>query len=212
MTMYNLNSFCNIIAALRRKEGWSQATFAEKLGISPQSISKWECGIGFPDVTFFPVIAEIFDVPIGVLFGEKQKTEGFAMDSFSNETEYSKEFKPCTYIRAFVGNVCRIEFIDGDRDKALVRAVGDPTFIEFFSAEIDDGLLMIEVMNPNSSDLKWLPYERKGYKSENLVQVFTGRKVSDVEVTNYLDLDCVSGFNAAGNYESTVTSVLSFNA
>ena len=43
--MYNLNQFCNIIASLRKKKGWTQTVFAEKLGISPQSISKWERGV-----------------------------------------------------------------------------------------------------------------------------------------------------------------------
>lgn len=42
--MYNLNQFCNIIASLRKKKGWTQTVFAGKLGISPQSISKWERG------------------------------------------------------------------------------------------------------------------------------------------------------------------------
>ena len=45
--MYDLNNFCNIIASLRRQKGWTQAVFADKLGISPQSISKWECGSDF---------------------------------------------------------------------------------------------------------------------------------------------------------------------
>lgn len=43
--MYNLNQFCKIIALLRKKKGWIQTVFAEKLGISPQSVSKWECGV-----------------------------------------------------------------------------------------------------------------------------------------------------------------------
>ena len=73
MAMYDLRNYCNIIAELRRKMGWSQAVLAEKLGISPQAISKWECGVGLPDVTLFPVIAETLRVPIGVLFGEKAK-------------------------------------------------------------------------------------------------------------------------------------------
>ena len=68
---YDLNQFCNIIATLRKKKGWTQTKFSELLGISPQSISKWECGVGYPDLTLFPVIAELLSVPIGVLFGEK---------------------------------------------------------------------------------------------------------------------------------------------
>ena len=54
--MYHLNKFCNIIFELRKKRGWTQTILAEKLGIVPQSISKWECGIGYPDVTLFPHI------------------------------------------------------------------------------------------------------------------------------------------------------------
>ncbi|MBO5037592.1 MAG: helix-turn-helix transcriptional regulator [Clostridia bacterium] len=43
--MYHLNKFCNIIFDLRKKRGWTQTILAEKLGVSPQSISKWECGV-----------------------------------------------------------------------------------------------------------------------------------------------------------------------
>ncbi|MFR1518874.1 MAG: helix-turn-helix domain-containing protein [Clostridia bacterium] len=57
-TVYRLNEFCNIIAFLRKEKSMTQTALAEKLGISPQSVSKWECGIGYPDVTLFPVIAE----------------------------------------------------------------------------------------------------------------------------------------------------------
>ncbi len=67
--MYNLNQFCNIIASLRKKKGWTQTVFAEKLGISPQSISKWERGVGYPDIALFPVLAELLEVPISVIWG-----------------------------------------------------------------------------------------------------------------------------------------------
>lgn len=43
--MYDLNAFCNIIASLRKAKGWTQSCLAEKLGVSPQSVSKWECGV-----------------------------------------------------------------------------------------------------------------------------------------------------------------------
>ena len=76
--MYHLKRFCNILAGLRREKGWTQTDLAEKLNVSPQAVSRWESGIGYPDVTMFPSIAEVFSIPIGVLFGEekaKQTTE-----------------------------------------------------------------------------------------------------------------------------------------
>jgi len=33
------------VASLRKKKGWSQEELAEKLGISRQSVSKWESGL-----------------------------------------------------------------------------------------------------------------------------------------------------------------------
>ena len=38
------------ITNLRKKEGWSQEEFAERMGVSRQSISKWEGGRSTPDM------------------------------------------------------------------------------------------------------------------------------------------------------------------
>ena len=54
--MYHLKRFCNILAGLRREKGWTQTVLAEKLNVSPQAVSRWESGIGYPDVTMFPSI------------------------------------------------------------------------------------------------------------------------------------------------------------
>ena len=87
--MYHLSKFCNIIFELRKERGWTQGVLAEKLNITPQSISKWECGIGYPDVTLFPLIAELFGVDIGVLFGQVKEANG-NMNS-KNEKKYVKK-------------------------------------------------------------------------------------------------------------------------
>lgn len=70
--MYKLDGFCNTLLRLRKERGWTQTELADRIGIAPQSVSKWECAIGYPDVTLFPIIAEVFAVPIGVLFGESK--------------------------------------------------------------------------------------------------------------------------------------------
>lgn len=206
--MYDLNNFCNIIAELRREKGWSQAVFADMLGISPQSVSKWECGIGFPDVTMFPVIAETLSVPIGVLFGEKTEEEDTTMEKKPTVTEFKKEFEVSEYIDVVLGNLCRVEIIDGERQKALVHAVGDPTFIRFFSIEREPGRMLVEIKNPNGSTTEWDAYDREGYEGENYVQIFSGCEDSDNYVSNYLNLCATTYYpNENGNYEVVVTVV-----
>lgn len=58
----------NKIKHLRYKAGITQEQLAEKLGISPQSVSKWENAVSMPDITLLPGIAEAFGVSIDELF------------------------------------------------------------------------------------------------------------------------------------------------
>ena len=83
--MYQLEKFSATLLRLRKERGWTQTQLAEKIGIAPQSISKWECATGYPDVALFPIIAEVFAVPIGVLFGdaEEQPDKRFGMEEES---------------------------------------------------------------------------------------------------------------------------------
>ena len=57
------------IYTLRKEKKITQAQLAEKLGVSEQSISKWENDQCAPDVSLFPMIAEFFGVSIDRLFG-----------------------------------------------------------------------------------------------------------------------------------------------
>lgn len=52
---------------LRNEKGLSQEQLAEKIGLSRQSISKWEQGLSTPDVDNFVKLAEIYNVPIEAL-------------------------------------------------------------------------------------------------------------------------------------------------
>ncbi len=56
------------IAELRRQNGMTQERFGELLGISPQSVSKWENDISMPDIMLLPLIADIFNVSVDSLF------------------------------------------------------------------------------------------------------------------------------------------------
>ncbi len=56
------------IRQLRYKAGLTQEQLAERLGIGPQSVSKWENAVSMPDITALPLIAETFGVSIDDLF------------------------------------------------------------------------------------------------------------------------------------------------
>lgn len=61
------------IAVLRKKLGMSQPELAEKLNISTQAVSKWECGLALPDVELLAELSWLFGLSINSLLegGEK---------------------------------------------------------------------------------------------------------------------------------------------
>lgn len=52
---------------LRSLEGLTQKELAKALGVSFQAISRWECGIGYPDISILPTIASFFCVTLDEL-------------------------------------------------------------------------------------------------------------------------------------------------
>ncbi|MBO4534714.1 MAG: DUF3808 domain-containing protein [Clostridia bacterium] len=56
------------IKQLRNKMGLTQEQLAERLTISPQSVSKWENGLTMPDVMLLPALSEVLGVSIDELF------------------------------------------------------------------------------------------------------------------------------------------------
>ena len=61
------------IAKLRRERGMTQEALAEVIGVSSQTISKWENSTTWPDVALLPVIADVFGVTIDALYGREEK-------------------------------------------------------------------------------------------------------------------------------------------
>lgn len=58
----------NKIKVLRLKAGATQEMLANELGVSCQSVSKWENDVCAPDITLLPKISEFFGVTIDELF------------------------------------------------------------------------------------------------------------------------------------------------
>lgn len=55
-------SIGKFIATLRKEKNYTQSELAEKLGVSNKTISNWENGVSYPDLTLIPVIADLFKV------------------------------------------------------------------------------------------------------------------------------------------------------
>lgn len=61
------------IAELRRERKMTQEELANMIGVSSQSVSKWENNVTMPDIVLLPIISGIFDVSIDELFSAEAK-------------------------------------------------------------------------------------------------------------------------------------------
>ncbi len=59
------------IGILRQEKGMTQSVLAEKMGITPQAISKWERGLSFPDLSRLEELAKMLEVSVDYLLTGK---------------------------------------------------------------------------------------------------------------------------------------------
>ena len=53
------------IQRLRKETGLSQEALAEKINVTRQTVSKWECNQSSPDLDFIAQLSDIFNVSAG---------------------------------------------------------------------------------------------------------------------------------------------------
>lgn len=62
------------IAESRRNAGFTQEELANRLGVTPQALSKWEKGASSPDLEMLTSLCDILEVSADYLVGKKRKT------------------------------------------------------------------------------------------------------------------------------------------
>ncbi|MEP1144748.1 MAG: helix-turn-helix transcriptional regulator [Henriciella sp.] len=65
----------NIIRALRAERGWSQASLADELGVSRQSVNAIETGKYDPSLPLAFAIARVFNKSIEEIFDDETNAE-----------------------------------------------------------------------------------------------------------------------------------------
>jgi transcriptional regulator with XRE-family HTH domain len=52
----------------RKTLGMTQEELSQRLGVTPQAVSKWENEVSCPDIMLLPDLADIFEITIDELF------------------------------------------------------------------------------------------------------------------------------------------------
>ena len=80
-----------IIKELRKKTNMTQEQLANILSISPQAVSRWENGSATPDISYLPLLANIFGVTTDYLLGMDYSTYDEKIDKIFYDALSKKE-------------------------------------------------------------------------------------------------------------------------
>ncbi|HPE94735.1 MAG TPA: helix-turn-helix domain-containing protein [Bacillota bacterium] len=88
-----MNSIGEKIAKLRKQKGMTQEELAGIIGVSAQSVSKWENSTTMPDIILLPIIANAFEVSIDALFGKSMVQDNYipAEEAFDSACDSLKK-------------------------------------------------------------------------------------------------------------------------
>ena len=92
--------FCKNLKRLRIAKNLTQEQAAEALGVSTQTVSRWECNTTLPDVTILPKIASLYCVTIDDLY----KESSVAYDNYAQRlgSVFEASHKPEDFMQAYV--------------------------------------------------------------------------------------------------------------
>lgn len=62
-----MENFAKRLVQLRKEKGYTQSELADKIGVSNKSVSRWETGEGYPDISVLVDLADALDVSVDAL-------------------------------------------------------------------------------------------------------------------------------------------------
>ena len=196
-----------IIRELREKRGLTQSELAEKLFVSDKTVSKWENGKGYPDISLLEPIAAVFGISVTELLSGK---------AVSNVNVSANMLRSKFYVCPICGNVIHSMgeavischgvqltpaaaeesdeehkiFIEGVEDEYFVRIEHDMTkkhHISFIAALSPDRIQMVKLYPEGNAEARfkinvvkkiYFYCNRDGLFSVSVHKAIDGRKAS----------------------------------
>lgn len=171
------------IAEMRKNQNLTQSEFANLLGISNKTVSKWECGNGMPEVSLMLPVCELLKISLNELFsGEKLTDADYKVKAEENMMKLVEEAERMK--KNIVGGKVLGQAANVDMNVSEVHN----TNVEFWNT-IGSEFLGVTALP------KWggyLPSEEK----LNLLGDLSGKRVLEIGCGNGYSLEYAAGLGA----------------
>ena len=127
------------IRELRKQAKLSQEMMAEKIGVSRQAITKWETGLGVPDLENLVAIADLFKLSLDELMGRDIEHETLEKDYlYESVTEYDIYGKKDFDISFMGANKLKLYAYEGEKVKVILLSDTIADIQKELKTKIDD--------------------------------------------------------------------------
>ena len=127
------------IREIRKQAKLSQEMMAEKIGVSRQAITKWETGLGVPDIENLVAIADLFKLSLDELMGRDIEHETLAKDYlYESVTEYDIDGKKDFDISFMGANKLKLYAYEGEKVKVILLSDTISDIQNELKTKIDD--------------------------------------------------------------------------
>ena len=170
-----------LIAELRREKGLTQKDVAQNLGICAKTVSKWETGHGFPDVSLISGLSKILGVDISKLIegelpkikqeaGNVKRTKFYVCEKCGNiltslgNAEIvccGRELLPLSAKKSDEAHKVNVEKIEDDYYITFSHPMTKEHYISFFSYVRFDRVLTVKLYPEQGGEVR-VPIMRGG--------------------------------------------------
>ena len=164
----------NLLFTLRKERNMTQKEVADAMNISDKTISKWERGLGLPDVSLLGELSEIFHVNIEKILsgnldpndndgGNMKKVKFYVCDKCGNIVNCTGEAEVSCCgrkLEALVAKTCdnmhsiKVEDVEDDYYITIQHEMRKEHYISFFAYIMYDRVLIIRLYPEQNAELR----------------------------------------------------------
>lgn len=164
-----------IILELRKEKGMTQKQLADAINISDKTVSKWERGLGCPDVSLLGELSEVLEVNVEKLLGgclDKNETDGGNMKKLkfyvcpecgnimtsTGKSEISccgRKLSELTAVKADENHGVKIEATDDESYVVFDHEMTKQHFISFVAYSTCDRLTMVRLYPEQNAEVRF---------------------------------------------------------
>ena len=146
-------NFAEKLKTLRKQKGISQEQLAEKIHVSRQAITKWEGGLGIPDIENLIAISSLFNESLDSLLSEEKSLISRREFLYESRTEYDLDSQKKIDLRLGTAHEVIIEKTRDEKIQVIAASNKLPDLAQQVKVKIIEDRRRMDVVVRHSADL-----------------------------------------------------------